>query len=100
LGGRGRWISEFEVSLVYKVSSRTARTVQRHSVSKKNKQNKKNLPKINTHVHACTAAGLVSTDLIILAPRKLKIKFEVSVAYKVYQYNNNKVRYAQVSSHA
>jgi hypothetical protein len=26
LGGRGRWISEFEASLVYKVSSRTART--------------------------------------------------------------------------
>jgi hypothetical protein len=25
LGGRGRWISQFEVSLVYRVSSRTAR---------------------------------------------------------------------------
>jgi hypothetical protein len=33
LGGRGRWISEFEVSLVYKVSSRTARTIQRNPVS-------------------------------------------------------------------
>jgi hypothetical protein len=39
LGGRGRWISEFEASLVYKVSSRTARATQRNPVSKK--QNKK-----------------------------------------------------------
>jgi hypothetical protein len=29
-----RWISEFEASLVYKVSSRTARTIQRNPVSK------------------------------------------------------------------
>jgi hypothetical protein len=42
LGGRGRWISEFKASLVYKVSSRTARTTQRNPVSKQNKtkQNK------------------------------------------------------------
>jgi hypothetical protein len=39
LGGRGRWISEFEASLVYKVSSRTARA--RNPVSKtKQKKNK------------------------------------------------------------
>jgi hypothetical protein len=41
LGGRGRWISEFEASLVYKVSSRIARTTQRNPVSNKTKQNKK-----------------------------------------------------------
>jgi hypothetical protein len=42
LGGRGRWISEFEASLVYKVSSRTARATQRNPVSKKQKtKNKK-----------------------------------------------------------
>jgi hypothetical protein len=42
LGGRGRRISEFEASLVYKVSSRTARTTQRNPVSKnKNKQKNK-----------------------------------------------------------
>jgi hypothetical protein len=29
-GRRGRWISEFEASLVYKVSSRTARAIQRN----------------------------------------------------------------------
>jgi hypothetical protein len=34
LGGRGRRISEFEASLVYKVSSRTARATQRTPVSK------------------------------------------------------------------
>jgi hypothetical protein len=28
LGGRGRQISEFEASLVYRVGSRTARTIQ------------------------------------------------------------------------
>jgi hypothetical protein len=32
-GGRGRWISEFEASLVYRVSSRTARDTQRNPVS-------------------------------------------------------------------
>jgi hypothetical protein len=37
LGGRGRWISEFEARLVYKVSSRTTRAIQRNPVSKKNK---------------------------------------------------------------
>jgi hypothetical protein len=37
------WISEFEASLVYKVSSRTARAVQRNPVSKnKNKKQKTN----------------------------------------------------------
>ena len=46
LGGRGRWISEFEASLVYRVSSRTARAIQRNPVSKKtNKQTKKKLKK-------------------------------------------------------
>jgi hypothetical protein len=42
LGGRGRWISEFEASLVYKVSSRTARATQRNPVSKKQNKTKKN----------------------------------------------------------
>jgi hypothetical protein len=40
LGGRGRWISEFEASLVYKMSSRIARAIQRNPVSKTKKQNK------------------------------------------------------------
>jgi hypothetical protein len=42
LGGRDRQISEFQDSLVYKVSSRTARTIHRNlSRKKKTKQNKK-----------------------------------------------------------
>jgi hypothetical protein len=40
-GGRGRWISEFEASMVYKVSSRTARATQRNPVSKNQKIKKK-----------------------------------------------------------
>jgi hypothetical protein len=39
LGGRG--ISEFEASLVYRVSSRTARATQRNPVSKKEKKKKR-----------------------------------------------------------
>jgi hypothetical protein len=41
LGGRGRQISEFKASLVYRVSSKTSRATQRNPVSKnKTKQNK------------------------------------------------------------
>jgi hypothetical protein len=40
LGGRGRWISEFEASLDYRVSSRTARDTQRNPVSKNKNKNK------------------------------------------------------------
>jgi hypothetical protein len=39
LGGRGRQISEFEASLVYRVSTRTARVIHRNPVSKKKKIN-------------------------------------------------------------
>jgi hypothetical protein len=47
LGSRGRWISEFKASLLYKVSFRTAKATQRNPVLKtkqnktKQKQNKK-----------------------------------------------------------
>jgi cell division protein FtsB len=50
LGGRGRRISEFEAILVYKVSSRTARAIQRNPVSK-NKTNKTN-KQTNKHLRA------------------------------------------------
>jgi hypothetical protein len=45
LGGRGRQISEFEASLVYRVSSRTARAIQRNPVSKNQKQKQTNKQK-------------------------------------------------------
>jgi hypothetical protein len=38
LGGRSKQISEFEASLVYIVSSRTARAIQKNLVSKKKKK--------------------------------------------------------------
>jgi hypothetical protein len=40
LGGRGRQISEFKASLVYRVSSRTARATQRNPASKQQQQQK------------------------------------------------------------
>jgi hypothetical protein len=40
LGGRGRQISEFEPSLVYRVSSRTAGATQRNKNKNKNKNKK------------------------------------------------------------
>jgi hypothetical protein len=48
LGGRARRISEFEASLVYKVSSRTARATQRNPVSKKENQKRKKPKKTTT----------------------------------------------------
>jgi hypothetical protein len=41
LGGRGRWISEFEASLVYRVSSRIVRAIQRNPVLENQKKKKK-----------------------------------------------------------
>jgi hypothetical protein len=37
MGGRGRWISEFKASLVYKVSPRTARAIEKPCLEKPNK---------------------------------------------------------------
>jgi hypothetical protein len=50
LGGRGRWISEFEASLDYRVSSRTARATQKNpdlktKTKQTNKQTKKDYGK-------------------------------------------------------
>jgi hypothetical protein len=58
LGGRSRRISEFEASLVYRVSSRTARALQRNPVSdkkkkRKKKKKKKNIANIFWPAHVC-----------------------------------------------
>lgn len=37
LEGRGRWISEFEMSLIYKESSKTAKTITKRNPVSKNK---------------------------------------------------------------
>jgi hypothetical protein len=55
LGGRGRQISEFEASLVYKVSSRIARATQRNPVSKnQNKQTNKQTNKTRQNLQQAT----------------------------------------------
>jgi hypothetical protein len=51
LGGRGRRISEFKASLVYRVSSRTARAIQRNPVSEKKQKKQKQKTKTKTHHH-------------------------------------------------
>jgi hypothetical protein len=54
LGGRSRGISELKASLVYKVSSRTARATQRNPVSKKQKQKQNKKKKLSrTPVSIC-----------------------------------------------
>jgi hypothetical protein len=47
LGDRGRWISELEASLVYKVNSRTARATQRNPVLKQQQQQQQQQPTKN-----------------------------------------------------
>jgi hypothetical protein len=66
LGGRGRWISEFEASLVYRVSSRTARATQRNPVLKKQNKTKQktknqnnNNKKVNTELYILKSILLV-----------------------------------------
>jgi hypothetical protein len=41
LGGRGRQISEFEASLVYRVSSRTPKATQKNPISKNERTNER-----------------------------------------------------------
>jgi hypothetical protein len=57
LGRRGRQIPEFEVSLLYRASSRTARNTQRNPVSQKylNKQMKRD--QISCHEHIALLTG-------------------------------------------
>ena len=49
-GGRGRRISEFEASLIYSVSSRTARATQINPVSKNQKKKKRKKKKERNRV--------------------------------------------------
>jgi hypothetical protein len=54
-GGRGRLISEFKDSLVYKVTSRTARATQRNPVSKK-----------KNHCLKYTSSYVFTTDISVI----------------------------------
>jgi hypothetical protein len=51
LGGKGKWISEFEASLVYRVSSRTARATQSNFVSAEKQNKNKTKKKSPTLIH-------------------------------------------------
>ena len=61
MGGRDRWISEFEASLVYRVSSRTAtaRATQRNSVLKKPKKKKKEKEREKKRTDICKPEGVM-----------------------------------------
>jgi hypothetical protein len=65
LGGRGRRISEFEASLVYRVSSRTARATQKNPVWKKNKNKTNKQKKDSTHgfSHICSRGWPCQTSM-------------------------------------
>ena len=69
MGGRGR--QEFEASLLYRVSSRTARATQRNPVSKKPKQNSSTRP--------CMMA--YSFDLSTWEIEASEFKFKASLVY-------------------
>jgi hypothetical protein len=73
LGGRGRWSSEFEASLVYKVSSRTARATQRKHVLKKTKTKTKKTTKTNTKTKQSNKMYFFSKvlQLVLLLPCSL-----------------------------
>ena len=59
LGGRGRRISEFEASLVYKVSSRTAQGyTEKHCLEKPRKKKKKELEKAGLHLSSVPVTSL------------------------------------------
>jgi hypothetical protein len=62
LGGRDRQISEFKASLVYKVSSRTARAIQRNPVSE-NKKKKKKTNKKKKQTNQPTVLAALAEDL-------------------------------------
>jgi hypothetical protein len=75
LGGKGRQISEFEASLVYlvyRVSSRTARAIQRNPASKKPKTKKKkkkkevDSPRLENHNRQAKTLESLSLEKYIL----------------------------------
>jgi hypothetical protein len=64
LEGRGRRISEFEASLVYRVSSRTARAIQRNPVLKNKTKQKQNKKERNTN-YALAIIIIISIIIIL-----------------------------------
>jgi hypothetical protein len=89
LGSRGRWISEFEASLVYRVSSSTARATQRNPVSKKERKKKRKIkPNQNQANDNKTGRWSWVWCYMILTPafmtwRQEEQKFKASLSYIV-----------------
>jgi hypothetical protein len=81
LGGRGRQISDFEASLVYRVSSRTARAIQRNPVSKQNKtkQNKTKQNKTKQSKAKQSKANLIKFTV------KRKLYFSPSILRRIIE---------------
>jgi hypothetical protein len=97
LGGRGRWISEFEASLVYRVSSRTARATQRNPVLKNNnnkqtnkqtktKTNKKPLSRF-TNISKIEIAWLQYADCHVT----IYLKYEMSQEKSMSDFQGNEI---------
>jgi hypothetical protein len=59
LEGRGRRISEFKASLVYKVSTRIARATQRNPVLKNKKKKKKKKERKKKKKKSGTGSGVL-----------------------------------------
>jgi hypothetical protein len=74
LGGRGRQISEFEASLVYKVISRTAKSIQRNPVSKNKQTNKQKKELLWSWCPFTAMETLTKTEIKKIQIGKKKIK--------------------------
>ena len=70
MGGRGRGISEFEDSLVSRVSSRTARAIQRNSVSNPTPPKRENYHIEFNLAKAMTFAKMTVTQLLSLRTQR------------------------------
>jgi hypothetical protein len=69
LGGRGRRISEFEASLFYRVSSRTARATQRNPVLKNKQTEKESSIKLGAWWHMAQASQSHIVRLYLKNPK-------------------------------
>lgn len=53
MGGKDRWIPEFEATLIYRLNSRTAQTTQRNPAFKKKRKEKRKERK-EKFLHKCS----------------------------------------------
>jgi hypothetical protein len=89
LGGRGRQISEFEASLVYRVSSRTAKATQRNPVSKKQKQQQQQQQKRYPHHGSLNDCTIWQTELHYQRPGKWCVQSFHTFTQDAHRNNKN-----------